>query len=253
MARPRYPKQSGPPPPALPPETRTVGQVVGETIRLYGERFWASLAVGVGPAVVTAVSAQTSRSFALLFGSTAGAVLLAAAYVGAAHIGARRPLEPRAALPAAVCALVLFVPLPALALLYGLPALVWVLLVGLAVPAAVAERRGAGESLARGPALLRADPVHALFSLVTFIVLVLLAQSVLFFLLRGFGESAARVAAFLATLVISPLILLGGSLLYVDQAARVGSRRRPKGASRADVHPALDPDPPGPADAERAS
>ena len=30
-------------PPPLPPETRTVGQLVAESIRLYGARFWPSL------------------------------------------------------------------------------------------------------------------------------------------------------------------------------------------------------------------
>ena len=42
-------------PPPLPPETRTVGQVVAETIRLYGNRFWPSLALGISPAVLFAV------------------------------------------------------------------------------------------------------------------------------------------------------------------------------------------------------
>ena len=37
MARPRYPKSSGPLPPPLVPATRTVGQLVAETLRLYGD------------------------------------------------------------------------------------------------------------------------------------------------------------------------------------------------------------------------
>src|SRR5919204_450085 len=41
-------------PPPLPPETRTVGQVVAEAIRLYGARFWPSLALGIGPALLVA-------------------------------------------------------------------------------------------------------------------------------------------------------------------------------------------------------
>ena len=39
MARPRYPKSSGPLPPPLPPVTRTVGQLVAETLKLYGEHW----------------------------------------------------------------------------------------------------------------------------------------------------------------------------------------------------------------------
>ncbi|MGL6278746.1 MAG: hypothetical protein ACRC50_04225, partial [Gaiella sp.] len=51
MARPRYPKHAGPPPPALPPEVRTVGQVVAETIKLYGANFWLVLPLGLPLAV----------------------------------------------------------------------------------------------------------------------------------------------------------------------------------------------------------
>ena len=35
MAGPRYPRREGPLPPPLPPETRTVGQLVAESISLY--------------------------------------------------------------------------------------------------------------------------------------------------------------------------------------------------------------------------
>ena len=34
-------------PPPLPPERRTVGQLVAESIRLYGLSFWKALALGV--------------------------------------------------------------------------------------------------------------------------------------------------------------------------------------------------------------
>ena len=44
-------------PPPLPPEDRTVGQLVAETIRLYGRRFWASLPLGLP----LAVTGQTRR------------------------------------------------------------------------------------------------------------------------------------------------------------------------------------------------
>jgi hypothetical protein len=41
MVRPRYSRDGGPLPPPLPPETRTVGQLVAESLRLYGRHFWA--------------------------------------------------------------------------------------------------------------------------------------------------------------------------------------------------------------------
>jgi hypothetical protein len=45
--RPREPR-----PPALPPESRTVGQLVAESIQLYRRRFWPSLALGLPIAVI---------------------------------------------------------------------------------------------------------------------------------------------------------------------------------------------------------
>jgi hypothetical protein len=94
------------------------------------------------------------------------------------------------------------------------------------VPAAVAEGGGIVASLKRGLELGRADFVHALGSLAALAIIVFLTRAMLFILLRGFGESTERAAAFLADLVVSPLLFLGAGLLYVDQAARVGSSPR---------------------------
>src|SRR4051812_45156666 len=56
MARPRYPKSSGPLPPALPPAARTVGQLVAETLHLYGRHFYRALPLGLVVAVADQVS-----------------------------------------------------------------------------------------------------------------------------------------------------------------------------------------------------
>jgi hypothetical protein len=40
-----------PRPEALPPETRPVGQLVAETLRLYGHLFWRALPLGLSVAV----------------------------------------------------------------------------------------------------------------------------------------------------------------------------------------------------------
>ena len=52
-------------------------------------------------------------------------------------------------------------------------------------------------------------------------VVVLLSQSVLVFILRGFGDAGISTALFLASVVLSPLLFVGTALLYVDQSARV--------------------------------
>jgi hypothetical protein len=83
------------------------------------------------------------------------------------------------------------------------------------------EDVGIRAAFARAWALARADFVHAVGSLFTLAVLVLLSQSVLVLVLRGFGGSGVTVALFLASVVLSPLLFIGTALLYVDQAARV--------------------------------
>src|SRR5438045_8070909 len=73
-------------PPPLPPETRTVGQLVAEAIRLYGARFWPSLALGIGPALVGAAIAELPRSLEWMLVPTVGTALWSAAYIGACRL-----------------------------------------------------------------------------------------------------------------------------------------------------------------------
>ncbi|MBA2385245.1 MAG: hypothetical protein H0V68_11370 [Actinobacteria bacterium] len=210
-------------PPPLPPESRTVGQLVAETLRLYGRHVLAALGIGVAPAVVDLIATELPRNWTLLFVPTAGGLALTAAFV-AASVVATEVRPGRAVLATAFAAGVLvFVPFPFLASVFILPGLVWFALLGLAVPAAVAERLRLRTALARGFQLGRADFGHALGSLAALAIIVFLTRAMLFILLRGFGESTERAAAFLADLVVSPLLFLGAALLYVDQAARVRS------------------------------
>lgn len=216
MARPNQPL-----PPALPPETRTVGQLVAETLRLYGQRFWASLALGIGPGILVVVGAQLTRLQTAVFAGTAGAVMVTASYVGAAVIVSGRRPSAKAFRTGFGVGVLVFLPVPWLAQILVLPAVAWLALFGLAVPAAVIEEVGPRASLSRGLALAKADFVHALGSLATLAITAFLTQAALFFLLRGAGDSTTKVAAFLADLVISPVLFLGAALLYFDQEARL--------------------------------
>src|SRR3954468_1266590 len=65
MARQKQRARTQPAPPALPPETRTVGQVVAETIRFYGHRFWPSVALGIAPALAGLGVAESPLEFRL--------------------------------------------------------------------------------------------------------------------------------------------------------------------------------------------
>ena len=210
-------------PPPLPPETRTVGQLVAEAIRFYGRHFWYSLALGVAPACLVVAEAPFTQLERLVLLVTAGSILLTISYVAACVLVAG---ERRGSLKVAfaVGALV-FAPVPVLTTAFILPGLMWLALFGLAVPAVLREGRGFRAAFRRGIELARAHYVHALGALATLAIVVLLSQAVLYFLLRGAGEAAVAVAGFLASLVISPILFLGAGLLYDDQAARVRSSK----------------------------
>lgn len=222
-------------PPPLPPERRTVGQLVAESIRLYGLSFWKALALGVPVAFVNALAWAGSSNGARLLVALVSVVLVPAAFVAACGLATGTPLRSRAAVVAYATGLLVFIPFPALVTLFVVPGLAWLALVGLAVPAALVERLSVRGALARGVRLGRVDYVHALGGLVALSLVVFLTQSVLFFVLREYAESTQQAAAVLASLVVSPLLFLGGALLYVDQEARLRSRDEPRKERDADV------------------
>lgn len=207
----------------LPPESRTVGQLVAETLRLYGRRFWRALPLGLSLALLNQVSAGRSvwAQVAIL---AAWAPLLTASYVAAsALVAGSRPL-PRVAAIALAAGTLAFLPVPLLSLLFALPAVAWLALVGLVVPVAVIEQVGFRAAFQRAVRLARADYVHALGSLATLTIVFALTRLVLVLLLRGTGDQTERIAVFLADLVLGPVLFLGAALLYYDQSARL--RRR---------------------------
>ena len=225
-------------PPPLPPEDRTVGQLIAETIRAYGNRFWLALPLGLPLALADQLSIRHSPAAQMLV-FWALTPLFAGAYVAACTfvLGAR-PNRTAVAL-----AVLLWLPFPALRSLYILPGLAWLALMGLAVPVAMVERTRFRDSLVRGRRLGTADYVHALGSLAALVLVVGIAANTLSALLHTQGDNGQRVAVFLSDLVLSPLLFLGGALLYVDQAARAV-----RSARDADLHPAFDPDAAGRSD-----
>jgi hypothetical protein len=212
-------------PPPLPPETRTVGQLVAEAIRLYGRRFWLALPLGTSVAVLEQVLIEFGNELRLVLLATVGGVLLSASYAAASALAANTRLTKASTLVAIAAGAVVFVPFPLLVLGFVLPGIAWLAFVGLVVPVAVIERAGFRAVFGRATELARADYVHALGSLSTLVILYVLTRLVLVLLLRGSGDQTERVAIFLADLVISPLLFLGAALLYFDQRARVRSAK----------------------------
>ena len=245
----RSPKRADALPPPLPPERRTVGQLVAETLRLYGRRFWPSLALGVGPALV-GLGVTLVEDFAqLVFASTVGGFVLTTSYIGATVLAAEPRGTRRSLMIALAAGVIVFLPVPVLS--WGiLPVIFWLAFVGLAVPVALIEGRGLMDCFRRAVELARADYVHAAGSLATLAILFFLTTLALFFVLRGQAETTVAAAAFLAVVVISPVLFLGAALLYFDQAARAVSSPRNRERRRdADLHHAHDADRAGRADA----
>jgi hypothetical protein len=243
-------------PPPLPPETRTVGQLVAEAIRLYGARFWPSLALGIGPGLLGVAAAELHGWVRVVLVIGLGPLVLASSYAGAValvrpigrgrYVAVALAVGYLAFLPVCVSRLWIF---PGVYLV----ALAWLALIGLAVPAALVERRGYADALRRGVQLARADYVHALGSLATLAITIFLTGLVIFFALREGSGQALRVAAVLALIVLAPLFVLGAAVLYVDQAARVESGPRARRKPDADVPSSFESDGAGRADVEGES
>jgi hypothetical protein len=93
--------------------------------------------------------------------------------------------------------------------------------------------------------------VHALGSLAALVLVVGIAANTLSALLHTQGDNGQRVAVAVSDLVLSPMLFVGAALLYLDQAARVGSdasdRRRRRDAH---FHPPVDADATGRHDAQ---
>jgi len=221
MTRLSYPRAGEPRPAALPPAERTVGQLVAESIRLYGAHFKRALLLGIAPAVLVVVGANVSHRVAFILAPTLSASLVSASYVGACVLVLeRRPSNGRL-VRAWLAGWLVFIPVPFLVLALVLPALAWLAAVGLVVPVLVVEELAPRAAFVRAWQLARAGFVHVFGSLAALAIVVLLTQGMLAFLLRGTGGAAVATAFFLANVVVSPLLFIGTALLYVDQTARV--------------------------------
>jgi hypothetical protein len=250
------PRRLEPRPEPLPPERRTLGQLVAETIRFYQSHFFQSLPLGISVAAITQLTFAFGHRHveprghppprwfhepkSLLGGGIEttillGSLLLTVSYIaGIILVTGVRP-DGRRLLTAYVLGVLVFVPAPLLAAVLGLlalPALAYLAFFGWVVPVALVEGKGFRESFRRSVSLGRADYVHALGGLATLVILFYVVRLMLALLLRGGGEITERSAAGLADLVLSPMLFLGSALLYLDQAARVKVRStaRPKEA-----------------------
>ena len=210
--------------PPLPPARRTVGQLVGEAIRAYGARFWEGLVLGIPVVLANALVWRQSADDLGLVLLLPTALLISFSYVLAVGRVNGVSVRSRRGAFAYVLAVLIFLPVPLFVAVFILPALIWLSLFGLAVPAVLVEGLGVRAALARGLTLARADFIHVLGGLATLALVVVISQFSLYFVLREYADNTRMIAAALAALVVSPVVFLGSALLYVDQVARLGSR-----------------------------
>ena len=212
-------------PAPLPPETRTVGQVVAEAIRLYGRSVRLALPLGVplAAADTLAVGSTTVDKIVIL---VVAAPVFTLAYAWASAIVA--DVRPGRAtwLRALLLGTLVFLPAAFFFPWFAILSVAWLALVGLVVPVVMIEDSPARTALRRAVVLCRADNVHALGSLATLVIVFVLSRVALAFLLREQADNTIRAAVFVADVIVSPLLFLGAALLYFDQAARVDSASR---------------------------
>ena len=174
-------------PAALPPGERTVGQLIAESIRAYGNLFWRALPLGIPLALIDQLCAGRTLGVQVLI-YWAAAPLVVAAYVRACTLVYKVPrgADGRTSSPCSSTR-----PFPPLRALYLVPGLAWFAFIGLAVPAALVERIGVRAALARGRELGRADYVHSLGSLAALVLVVGVADNTLIALLHTQSQASA--------------------------------------------------------------
>jgi hypothetical protein len=210
----------------------SLGEILAETVRLYGERVWAALALGL---VYTAAIGGAALVHDALYYLVA-AFMVAAAYAGAARLAVgdsfREAWGQVAVRLPVILVLALVVGLPFVLatsyLVFLLIAAAWIGLVGFAVPVAVLEREGDKPSFAariayaleRALALARTDMLHAAGVAAALVLLNYVLAIVLGVTLAGFGDNSRAVAVLLAQVVLAPFFFLGLAILYFEQKAR---------------------------------
>ncbi len=224
-------RRNEPLPPPLPPETRTVGQLVAESIRLYGSQFWPSLVLGVPLAAsdLVAFGGSVPRRIVILL---AFSPVFTAAYAWASALMSGRRPDARRWVTILVVGTLVFAPAALFFPWFTLLSVAWLALIGLVVPVLVVEDVSPRAALRRAVQLGRIDYIHALGSLATLMIVFILTRFALAFVLRSQADNTIRVSVTIADVVVSPLIFLGAALLYVDQAARVRSRGESRAATR---------------------
>lgn len=219
-----------------------LGELLAETVRIYGERPPAALGLGaVEAAAFLVADAAPALLGVLLLALAFTATFAAAARIVSgdsfaeawAQVGVRAPvllvLTFVVAVPFAIAVGYLF--LLVLAVL-------WIALAGFAVPVTMLERDASVQgffdrlayALYRSIRLARAEYLHAAGVAAALVLLYLLLGNVIGAALVGFADNGRLAAGALVQLVLAPLFFLGLAVLYYEQRARAAVSSRPDAA-----------------------
>ena len=215
-----------------------LGELLAETVRLYGERIRAVAAIGLflaGTLVVADLTghvvgfvAVVSLAFTAAYAATARVVAGDRFVEACAQVGLRVPI------------LLVLTVVVALPFVLGRidPVLVifsvaWLAFVGFSIPVAMlehdAEARNwferVGFALSRSFSLARVELLHAIGIAAALFLVDVVLGIVLASALVGFADNGREIAVAIAQVILAPLFFLGLCVLYFEQKVRALSSR----------------------------
>ena len=219
-----------------------LGELLSETIRIYTERPWAAIGLGLVTGGVYLMAALTPDLLdVLLIALASTAVFAAAARLVSgdtfgeawAQVALRWPVLLVLTFIVTVPALIA-IPIYYLLIIGAL----WVALMGFSIPVAMVERdpevKNAFDriaySLLRSIRLARAEYLHALGVIAALLMIYFVVAVALGVALIGFADNGTLVAAVLVRVVLAPFFFLGLSVLYFEQRARAAVSSPPEAA-----------------------
>jgi hypothetical protein len=212
-----------------------LGEVLAETVRVYGERLWAAFGLGAVVAgtliaafatghIIAAVIVA-SLSFTAAYG--AAARLVAGDAFGEAWAQVALRLPTLLALTVVVSIPFILGRIDLVLLIFGVA---WLAFAGFSIPVAMLEGEREegwfgrlGFALSRSLELAKTEYLHAFGVAAALVLVYVLIGRVLGGALTGFGENSEFAANVLVQIVLAPFFYLGLAVLYFEQRARAAA------------------------------
>ena len=219
-----------------------LGELLSEVVRIYTQRPWAAIGLGLvtgGAYLLAALTPDLLDVLLIALAFTASYGAAARLVSGDTFVEAWAQVGLRFAV---LLVLSFVVAVPAVIALTYLFLLVvgalWLALMGFSVPVAMVERDPEVKnsfdriaySLLRSIRLARVEYLHALGVVAALIMIYLVLGIGLSVALVGFAENGGLIAAALVQVVLAPFVFIGLSVLYFEQRARAAVSSPPEAA-----------------------